>query len=112
MYVLNRSVHQSLTSAACSAPQQAAISGCTSVGWLFQGLLESQDGVNDDVVSRSCVQHRVIERSVWPLHVEITLDKSSPVAVDGVHQPCHLFLAHAIGYQTAHSFLFRGIEKD
>ncbi len=61
-------------------------------GWQFQNLLEGQGGVNDDGVSRGRVQHGVIERSVWPLHVEVTLNKGCPVAVDGVHPPGYALL--------------------
>jgi hypothetical protein len=46
------------------------------------------------------------------LHSEVTLNKSCPVAVDGVYKVSDFFLAHAIGHETTHPFLSLGIEKD
>ena len=42
--------------------EQAATSGLFVSRLLFQGLLEGEDGVNDNLVSRGRVQHSVIER--------------------------------------------------
>jgi hypothetical protein len=42
--------------------EQAATSGLFVSRLLFQGLLQGEDGVNDNLVSRGRVQHSVIER--------------------------------------------------
>lgn len=51
---------------------------------LLQGMLETENGLNYVFVSRSGVEHGVINGPVRPFHMKIFLNKLAPLLIDDV----------------------------
>jgi hypothetical protein len=63
-------------------------------------LKKTQDDPNHGIIPRRGIEHGVVDGSVRPFNVEVPLDESSPLMVDGIHQHSRLGFCFALGNKT------------
>src|SRR6476620_10641010 len=68
-------------------------------------LLQAQNRANDQFISHSRVEHRVVYGTVWPFHLEVFLNKCRSLLVNDVHLLFGFLLTDAVADEAADFFI-------